>query len=192
MTTNEIKELIALGRMEKAINETLNLLEGSELKNLIVAIKGSYYDLEQKKIEGIVSFDNDKIQTAEIISRTQKLLDLFDLHNLKQLKTLSAELNDELKVETSTTEMEETVAEVQKMVNDSENFDAIKDKREVKKESLTSFKEFLDKINNPESTINKTISKLKNGVSIAKKLALTYNNVAQWLGLAGVPVLFGM
>lgn len=66
------------------------------------------------------------------------------------------------------------------------------DPKEIEKNKsvFRRIKRLLDKVNDKESDLNKTINTAKNGISSLQKLAKTYNKFATWLGLITIPELF--
>jgi uncharacterized protein YjbI with pentapeptide repeats len=60
----------------------------------------------------------------------------------------------------------------------------------AKSSAMSKFRRFLSELGDEESSLSKTIKGIKKGTDIARELAGTYNDIAQWCGLPQVPKPF--
>jgi len=188
MNTSEVKDLIAHNRMKEAIKATQELTKESELKNDADSISSTYFELERLIIRRLISFREERLERASITDRIQHLLDLHDLYYFKELKNTTQQLLGEISNQHDFSK--ETHDDLVQLANESKDFDQLTSKDQVKKEKLTGFKAFLEKFKDPNSTYSKSIESVKNGISIVRKMARTYNNIAQWVGMPQVPNVF--
>lgn len=95
------------------------------------------------------------------------------------------ELKDQLPKESEEAKILQDIQKSLDQIVNSKMLDEIR-----KSSAMSKLSRFFDNLNEAESRIGKTIKGLKSGVSIARKLAGHYNEIAQWCGLPTVPKPF--
>jgi len=105
-----------------------------------------------------------------------------------QISMIQGSLN-ELREQLQTgSEEAETIQDLQDSLD---QIDQSKSPEEVAKSSaMSKFIRFLEDVEKAESTAGKVIKTTKDGIDIARRLAKTYNDIAQWCGLPQVPKPF--
>ena len=114
-----------------------------------------------------------------IINKSKKITINFHHSNI----SLQGNLNDLADLLTVNGNKEEA-KELVNAENQLEQAEQLKTPDEVKKKGLTNrLKRVIDELNDTNSKLHKTVSGIKNGISIAKDIGEGYNKIALWLGL---------
>ncbi|MDR2970797.1 MAG: hypothetical protein LBU83_02535 [Bacteroidales bacterium] len=83
------------------------------------------------------------------------------------------------------------IEELQGIVSDLEEAETVESPEKMKKSGLLAkLSHFIEDLGDENSRTYKAINGLKNGVKTAQKMAKTYNDIAQWIGLPQVPKPF--
>lgn len=190
MKPNDIRELIAKGRLEPAIRQAEALTKETELKNLGIGISSGYRQYKKESIAGTLSFQQ---KTQINNSLTQQLLDLLNEYELYQVKTVKSNV-DKLKVQLAqeeepvmSAEKLETISELEKISQEMQEVEYIDQKKDVKPGMLARMQQFLEKVQDPDSSYARAITSVKNGYNVLQDLAAGYNSIAEWLALPQVP-----
>ncbi|WP_320524094.1 COR domain-containing protein [Bacillus thuringiensis] len=105
---------------------------------------------------------------------------------INELQGTISDLRDEIESETP-----ELVKELDKLERGLDKISAAESKEDViKSGGLRKFNRFMDEVENPDSTLGKTIKSIKGGISIVQDIAEQYNKIAQWCGFPVVPKPF--
>ena len=148
-------------------------------------------------------------QNADIESFRQLLSDSFKKStpniNLSVSSNSNANITQDINIKDELDQISDGLRELMKdMLNDSEEDMAIQDltdnlkviekcegKREVAESSgISKIHSFLQKVENVDTTAGKIIKTAKDGIAIAQKIAVHYNQIAQWCGLPIIPKPF--
>jgi len=190
MTTNEIRDLIAKGRIEKAIEAAKEITASTDLENIAVGISSNYRTYKRKTMSGILSAAEERQEHALLTNRLLDLLSEYEILEIKDLKSKFDKLREDLQKEESTPEIEHTLNELEALKNEFDEIDDANTKEDIKPTTISKIGQFLEKFNDPNTTEGKVIQGIKTGVSIAQDLAKQYNSIAQWFALPQVPTLF--
>ncbi len=190
MTTNEIRDLIAKGRIEKAIEAAKGITASTDLENIAVGISTGYRKYKRNTMAGILSAAEERQEHALITNRLLDLLSEYEILEIKDLKNKIEKLRADLQREESTPEIEHTLNELEALKSGFDEIEDANTKEDIKPTTISKIGQFLEKFNDPNTTEGKVIQGIKTGVSIAQDLAKQYNSIAQWFALPQVPTLF--
>ena len=190
MTTNEIRDLISKGKIEKAIEAAKGITASTDLENIAVGISTGYRKYKRNTMAGILSAAEERQEHALITNRLLDLLSEYEILEIKNLKSKFDKFKEDLQKEESTPEIEHTLKDLEELNTGFDEIDFANTKEEIKPTTISKIGQFLEKFNDPNTTEGKMIQGIKTGVSIAQDLAKQYNSIAQWFALPQVPTLF--
>jgi GTPase SAR1 family protein len=167
-------------------------LPGRQILNLATANKSYPDDISMQDIQMQPVAEKFKIEIGNlIVGGTGHTI--YNDHSTKTFNFyncnvgLQSNLNDlaQLLKEKGNTE---DAAELENTAKALEQIEQCENKDEIKKKGIANrLKRIIDEFSNGESTLNKAVKGIKNGVSIAQDIGKGYNDVAQWLGLPQIP-----
>lgn len=190
MNPTEIKELIANGRTEKAVQAVKELTENTELSDQAIGIARRQRTFKKNSISGILDVNEINKEEAVITHMLMQLLNEYGILQVKEIHTDLGQLSKKLEEITDDSDATETLAEIKSLSAKVDEFDYADASGEQKKERLGKVGTFLNQLADPNSKAGKAIAMVKNGFDIAQDIAASYNSVAEWVGLPVVPRLF--
>lgn len=187
MNTDNIRELVANGRLNIAIKQTIELIKDTELENLGIGISTKYRRYKRDSIAGIMDSNEDAKRYAVITHQLLDLLNEYELYKIKGLKGDVEKLMTEVEAEA---ESDEVVRELREIIKEMQQVEMAETKEEVKPGVIQRVRTFLEKVQDPDSSYGKTIKAVKNGYVILQDIAAGYNAVAEWFALPQIPRVF--
>lgn len=141
-------------------------------------------------------------------NKIEKLLDMIS-NGLSKQSVPAVHVSPIIKVENAISQQNnihnevnstlETIRDLKNILNSSEDIKLLTDVERTLIEtnagnlkdskSISKLKEFLENINNVESSASKSIATASEGIQLVKKLAKHYNTIASWCGLPQVPFI---
>jgi hypothetical protein len=189
MKPNEIKELIAKGRTEQAIQAVRELTRNTELDDVAISISKSQRTFKKKSMMGILSTAEETQQEAIITNKMLDLLNEYEILQVKEIRNGFEQLKSELSKAETSSELESTLEDINSITTQIDDFEFEELSKEEKTERLSKVGSFLNNLADPESKAGKVIQMVRNGIDIAQDIATSYNSVAEWVGLPVVPRL---
>lgn len=190
MNPTEIKELIAKGRTEQAIQAIRELTKNTELEDVAVGIAKSQRTFKKKSMMGILNTAEERQEEAIITNKMLQLLNEYEILQVKDIKNGFDQLKDELSKANTSPELDQTIEEIKDITANIDEFDYEEASSDQKKEKLGKVGEFLSRMADPKSKTGQVVEVVKNGIDIVQDIAASYNSVAEWVGLPVVPRLF--
>jgi hypothetical protein len=190
MTTNEIRDLISKGRIERAIETAKEITASTDLENIAVGISSNYRTYKRKTMSGILSAAEERQEHALLTNRLLDLISEYEILEIKNLKSKFEKFREELQKEESTPEIEQTINELDTLKHGFDEIESANTKDDIEPNFISKIGQFIEKFNDPNTTEGKVLQGIKTGVGIAKDLAKQYNSIAPWFSLPHVPILF--
>lgn len=190
MATIEIKRLIAKASIQAAIDETNKLVKNTELENAGLILAADFTAYKRDTIKGILSEDQRQLKSAQIINRLLDLVNDYEIHVLNDLKATVNGLAAEVSLVPQTEDNKYVIKEVNDVNDALESIKGATKKEDIPPSAIKRLGNLIERLNNPASSERKVITGLKQGVTIMQKIGKSYNSIAQWFGLAQIPVVF--
>ena len=190
MKPTEIKDLIAKGRTEQSIKAVLELTKKTELEDVAIGISRSQRTYKHKSMMGTLSSAEERQEEAIITNRVLQLLNEYEILQVKDIQKGFDQLKTALSKPESSSELEETLEEVNDISANIDGLEFEELSKEEKTERLGKVGAFLSRMADPKSKTGRVIQMVKNGIEIAQDIATSYNSIAEWVGLPVVPRLF--
>lgn len=190
MKSNDIRNLIAKGRLESAITKSVELTNGTELNNLALGISNRFRNYKKNSIAGILDNNEENKTYALLTHQVLDLLNEYELYQIKELKLNVDKLTDELKTGEPAPESDEVILELGEISREMQQMEEDGSTFEKKQGVLNRIQIFIEKAQQPDSSYNKTIKMVQNGYGILQDVAAGYNSLAEWLAMPQIPRVF--
>lgn len=187
MTTNDIRKLVSNNQLQQALTSSEQLELPDDFKSKLIAVKASYREYNNHRIDGDMRNDDIEIMRAGITKRIMLFLSEFEIVCLVDLKNNFMELTDKIDKNAVHDEKEKVVEEAKQITGDLESIDVAEKKEDVKPGVIKRIGDFLAKFQDKDSTQSKVLSTVKDGMSMIQQLGKKYNSVAQWFLLPQIP-----
>ncbi len=190
MTTNDVRKLISNNQLQQALTACDQLELSDDFKAKLSALKASYREYNNHRIDGDMRSDDLEITRAGITKRMLLFLSEYELVCITDLKNNFVALTDNIEQNATHEDKAVVVEEAKEITADLQSIDTAEKKEDVKPGVIKRIGDFIAKFQDKNSPQSKVLSTIKDGVNVVQQIGKKYNSVAQWFMLPQIPTVF--
>jgi hypothetical protein len=190
MTTDDVRKLISNNQLQQALTACDQLALPDDFKSKLLALKASYREYNNHRIDGDMRSDDLEITRAGITKRILLFLSEYELVCITDLKNNFVALTDNIESNATHEDKAVVVDEAKQITADLQSIDTAEKKEDVKPGVIKRIGDFIAKFHDKDSTQSKVLATIKDGVSVVQELGKKYNSIAQWFMLPQIPTVF--
>jgi effector-associated domain 11 (EAD11)-containing protein len=190
MTTDDVRKLIANNQLQQALTACDQLQLPDDFKAKLLALKASYREYNNHRIDGDMRSDDLEISRAGITKRMLLFLSEYEIVCITDLKNNFVALTDNIEQNATDENKTVVVEEAKQITADLQSVDTAEKKEDIKPGVIQRIGDFIAKFHDKDSAQSKVLATIKDGVSVVQELGKKYNSVAQWFMLPQIPTVF--
>src|SRR5690349_11611196 len=190
MTTDDVRKLISNNQLQQAFTACDQLALPDDFKSKLLALKASYREYNNHRIDGDMRSDDLEITRAGITKRILLFLSEYELVCITDLKNNFVALTDNIENNATHEDKAVVVDEAKQITADLQSIDTAEKKEDVKPRVIKRIGDFIAKFHDKDSTQSKVLTTIKDGVNFVQELGKKYNSIAQWFMLPQIPTVF--